>query len=204
MYLNKWDLSFDPEKYFHSSIPVWVKLPHLPLHCWNDEYLKAIGNTLKKYIDKSEPKPPMFSCARICVEVDLEKGLPEAINLSMNGWNHLQTVDYGKILFKCKTCHEYGHFAKFCPKKIWTEEGESQKEEWNEVHKRKGSKAGPSKASPVKKKPNANKFQALEIVEEEEIVMEEKYIEKKTVEAKKDKPILMEIWQEGNLIPTLP
>ena len=89
MYLNKWDLSFNPEKDVPKAIPVWVKLPHLPLHCWNDEDFRAIGNTLGKYVDKSEPKAPMFLSARICVEVDLEKGLPESIILSIDGWNHL-------------------------------------------------------------------------------------------------------------------
>ena len=66
------------------AVPVWVRLPHLPLHCWNDETLQAIGNSLDKYIDKAEPKGPLFSCARICVEVDLEKGLPEIVSLCMD------------------------------------------------------------------------------------------------------------------------
>jgi hypothetical protein len=38
--------------------------------------MKCIRDSLGKYIDKYEPNPSMFSCARICVEVDLEKGLP--------------------------------------------------------------------------------------------------------------------------------
>ena len=112
MYLNKWDLSFDREKDIPKAVPVWVKLPHLPLHCWNDEDFHAIGNTLGKYIDKSKPKSPMFSCARICVEFDLGKGLPESINLSIDEWNHMQTMDYEHIPFKCKYFHEYGHFSK--------------------------------------------------------------------------------------------
>ena len=53
MYLNKWDLSFNPEKDIPKAILVWVKLPHLPMHCWNDEDFKAIGNMLGKYVDKS-------------------------------------------------------------------------------------------------------------------------------------------------------
>ena len=51
MYLKKWDLSFDPENHIPSEIPVWVKLSHLPLHCWNDEDMKTIGKYLGKYID---------------------------------------------------------------------------------------------------------------------------------------------------------
>jgi hypothetical protein len=36
----------------------------------------SIKNTLGTYIDKVEPRDNMFACAHICVEVDLEKGLP--------------------------------------------------------------------------------------------------------------------------------
>ena len=70
MYLNSWKLSFDTEKYIPFGVLVWVKLPHLPLQRWSDEVLASIGNSLWRYIDKYEPKSPMFSFARICVEVD--------------------------------------------------------------------------------------------------------------------------------------
>ena len=76
LYLNRWSLSFDLEKDVAYVVPVWVCLPHLPLHCWNDETLQAIKNSLGNYIDKVEPKGPLFSCAMIRMEVDLEKGLP--------------------------------------------------------------------------------------------------------------------------------
>jgi hypothetical protein len=63
LYLDKWTPDFDPEVDIPTTVPVWVKLPHLPLHCWGDEVLKSIGNSLGKCIDKAEPKPPMFACA---------------------------------------------------------------------------------------------------------------------------------------------
>ena len=95
-----------------------------------------------KYVDKSEPKAPMFSCAQICVEVDLEKGLPKSIILSIDGWNHLQTVDYEQIPFKCKYCHEYGHFAKSCPKKPEKPILDSlQDEGWNVASGKKTTKS---------------------------------------------------------------
>ena len=86
LYLNRWNLSFDPEKDVPSVVSVWVYLPHLPLHCWNDEALHSIGNYLGIYIDKAEPKGPLFSCARINVELYLEKGLLDGVNLFMDGW----------------------------------------------------------------------------------------------------------------------
>ena len=84
----------------------------------------------------------MFSCARICVEVDLENGLPEAINLSIEGWNNLQTVDYEQIPFKCKYCHEYRHFAKSCPKELDKSNSEyKHKEGWNVASRKKSAKS---------------------------------------------------------------
>ena len=65
----------------------------------------------------------------------------EGINLNMEGWKHLQMVDYEKIPFKCKVCHEYGNFDKYFKKKIQSEEGEITREEWNEVSRRKGNKS---------------------------------------------------------------
>jgi hypothetical protein len=55
MYLNKWTPDFSPENDIPSAVPVWVRLPFLPLHCWNDETIRSIGNSLGKYIDRAEP-----------------------------------------------------------------------------------------------------------------------------------------------------
>ena len=98
IYLNKWTLDFDPTQDFPSAIPIWVRLPHLPLHCWNYESLEATGNKLGKYIEGVESKD-QYSCARFCVEVDLEIGFPEEINLSMARWSHIQDLDYEQLPF---------------------------------------------------------------------------------------------------------
>jgi len=116
LYLNRWTLDFDPEMDIPSTVPVWVRLPHLPLHCWGDESVKAIGNAVGKFIYRSEPRENMHTCARICVEVDLGKGLPEAIKIKVDQWTHIQQLDYEQLPFKCKVCHEYGHFANRCSK----------------------------------------------------------------------------------------
>ena len=97
--MNKWTRDFDPMQDVPSVVPVWVRLPHLPLHCWNSASLEAIGNKLGKYIDRAEPKD-QFSCARICVEVELEIGLPEEINLTVVEWSYTQELDYEQIPFK--------------------------------------------------------------------------------------------------------
>ena len=75
LYLNKWPPDFDPNQDAPSVVPVWVRLSHLPLHCWNSRALEAIENTLGKYIDRTDHRD-QYTCAKICVEVDLEVGLP--------------------------------------------------------------------------------------------------------------------------------
>jgi hypothetical protein len=92
MYLKKWTPDFSPKNDIPSAVPTWVCLPFLPLHCWNDEMIKNIGNTLGKYIDRVEPRDGLQSCVGLCVEVDLEKGLHEVIQL-MDNWAYLQQVD---------------------------------------------------------------------------------------------------------------
>jgi hypothetical protein len=63
----------------------------------------------------------MFTCVRIYVEVDLENIISKAINLTLDGWSHLQPLDYEQIPFKYNYYHEYGHFLKDCKSKIYTQ-----------------------------------------------------------------------------------
>jgi hypothetical protein len=116
IYLNIWIPDFNCENDISSELLVWVHLPLFLLHYWNEETLRAIGNSLGKYIGKAEPKYGLQACARICVEVYLEKCLPEVIKLKLDNWTYLQEVDYEKFPFKCKLCHEYGKFSKICLK----------------------------------------------------------------------------------------
>jgi hypothetical protein len=139
MYLNKWTPDFSPENDIPSAVPVWVHLPFLPLHCWNDETIKNIGNTLGKYIDRVEPRDGLQACARLCVEVDLEKGLHEVIQLTLDNWSYLQQVDYEQLPFKCKACHEYGHFAKNCPQNKSDQSEERDQDQWQQPKRKKTS-----------------------------------------------------------------
>ena len=92
LYLNKLTPDFDPAVDVPKAVPVWVRLPNLPVHCWNWDSLKHIGNSLGKFIDRASNKD-QYDCARICVEVDLEEGLPEAIKIKVGSWSHVQILD---------------------------------------------------------------------------------------------------------------
>eukprot|EP00253_Pinus_taeda_P023673 PITA_23673 len=100
LYLNKWTSDFDPAVDVPKVVPVWVRLPNLPVHCWNLDSLIHIGNSLGKFIDRASNKD-RYDCAKICVEVDLEVGLPEVIKIKVSSWSHVQILDYEQLTFKC-------------------------------------------------------------------------------------------------------
>jgi hypothetical protein len=140
LYLNRWTPDFNAETDVPTEVPVWVRLPNLPIHCWNSPTLEKIGNSLGKYIDKADNKG-QYSCARICVEVDLEAGLPEAIKLKIGEWAYYQKLDYEQIPFKCRQCHEHGHFQRNCPKNQVSDEDAG----WQKVKKGKAIPKNPEK-----------------------------------------------------------
>lgn len=100
LYLNKWTPDFDPVVDIPTAVPVWVRLPNLPVHCWNWDSLQHIGNALGKFIDWSNNKD-QYDCAQICVELNLEVGLPEVIKIKVGSWTHVQKLDYEQLPFKC-------------------------------------------------------------------------------------------------------
>jgi hypothetical protein len=87
LYLNRWTLDFDLAVEVPKEVSVWERLPNLPIHCWNPISLQTIGNGLGKYIDRADSKD-QYSYARICMEVDLEVGLPEVVKLKVGDWQH--------------------------------------------------------------------------------------------------------------------
>lgn len=82
MYLYKWSLDFDSDEFIPNTIPICARVPQLQVSCWSDDCVCEIRNGLGKYMNRVEPKGFQFSCAKACIEVDLEKGLPLEINLT--------------------------------------------------------------------------------------------------------------------------
>jgi hypothetical protein len=164
LYLNRWMPSFDPAVEVPKDVPVWVRLPNLLIHCWNPTSLKVIGNGLSQYIDKEDPKD-QYSCTRICVEVDLEEVPPEAIKLKVGEWHHYQKLDYEQLSFKCRGCHEYGHFQWNCPKNLNKEKENG--EGWQQPRKGKTATRtkGPRNENIAPTQPRENETQSVGMVE---------------------------------------
>lgn len=53
----------------------------------------------------------------------------------MADWTHIQELDYEQLPFKCRYCHEYGHFARYCKKKNEESTEREKGEQWKQVNK---------------------------------------------------------------------
>ncbi|KAL0329001.1 UNVERIFIED_CONTAM: hypothetical protein Sradi_4886800 [Sesamum radiatum] len=104
-------------KFTESSIvPVWVSLPELPAHLFRKDVLfviaKIIGTPLQ--IDHSTANQSKFLKARVCVEIDLLKPMPQEVDLQICGETIVQKIEYEQVLTYCSLCHHVGYQDSAC------------------------------------------------------------------------------------------
>jgi len=101
--LKRWRLAFNPDSDYFQLRHLWVLLPGLPLHLWNSEAFKAIGNSLGKFItfDPVSLTGSSRKMGKVLVEMDLSARLPEKLEIDWRGRKTLQTLDYLGLPFRC-------------------------------------------------------------------------------------------------------
>ena len=110
---------FDFSKNEMSSVPVWVKLPNLPLKCWSLRSLSKISSLIGKPIqcDRFTASKARISYARVLIEVDLRESLPDTIQIGLpNGLFINQLVIFEALPQFCKACNSIGHSSDKCGK----------------------------------------------------------------------------------------
>ena len=101
-------------------MPIWVRLPDLPRQYWFKENFTCIGNILRSFLeaDMSFKVTKLRRVARILVNINVREGLYEEIHLSWGYTFFKQRLDYENIPFRCRHCHEHGHFSRNCPQNV--------------------------------------------------------------------------------------
>ena len=88
MIVKQWTPNFSFNQEILKVIPIWVKLPNLPLNCWSSDLLSKTGSTVGVpiYADECTTKQLRVSFARILVEIDVtSKVLYETTVEDLNG-----------------------------------------------------------------------------------------------------------------------
>jgi hypothetical protein len=116
---------------FFVQVPVWVKLPELPLEYWNEELFVGLAHSFGVLlsIDPVTAARKRFTFARICIGVKAGVDLPDIVSLHSKLGIHVQKIIYESIPFACFLCKKAGHTAKKCP----SVQEAKNKARWNRI-----------------------------------------------------------------------
>ncbi|KZV31111.1 hypothetical protein F511_14992 [Dorcoceras hygrometricum] len=111
----KWTPFFDYAKE-SSIVPVWVRFPDLPIPMFERNRLFSIANIIGKPLkmDELTSKSERLTMARVCIEVDLLKSLPDKVYLIFGNTPVEQRVVYENMPKYCLDCHHVGHDVVDC------------------------------------------------------------------------------------------
>ncbi|CAO2813667.1 unnamed protein product [Amaranthus hypochondriacus] len=137
MIVKKWNTEFDFNDEILRVIPVWIRLPSLPLHCWGVETLSRIVSAVGVPIlaDDCTAKQTKVSYARVLVEVDVTKEFVKEIKIrDNNGKEFVQKAIPEWKPYYCRFCHKLGHECK--------EEGGENKQQKEDKKMEEGKQRG--------------------------------------------------------------
>ncbi|XP_060190664.1 uncharacterized protein LOC132619932 [Lycium barbarum] len=105
---------FDPASM--NIIPLWVKFPRLPVGYWSVEALSKLASVVGRplYTDKYTTNLEKVSYARILVETDISKPLPEFVEIDTPEETIHQIIDYDWRPKFCIDCIRIGHEKTNC------------------------------------------------------------------------------------------
>ncbi|KAH0725212.1 hypothetical protein KY284_001077 [Solanum tuberosum] len=110
--MKPWVPEFNSKEEMLTTTPLWIKLPNLPLNCWNLKVLSKMGSSLEKsqYADECTTQVNRISFARILVEVDITKPLPKVIKIHVpKGRVSKQQIWFEWKPTFCQKCLQMGH-----------------------------------------------------------------------------------------------
>ncbi|CAK8574347.1 unnamed protein product [Lathyrus sativus] len=112
MLLKEWQSGFNLKKDLLRRLPIWIKIPQLPLHLWGAKSLSKIGSDIGKPLvtDECTTNNLHVSYERILIEVDITQPLIDEITIrNVAGDIIMQPVQYEWRPKFCETCQNLGN-----------------------------------------------------------------------------------------------
>ncbi|KAL0287588.1 UNVERIFIED_CONTAM: hypothetical protein Sangu_2685800 [Sesamum angustifolium] len=119
MRVFKWTPTFNPREE-SPIVPVWVRLPELPIQFFDREALfsiaRLLGTPLRTDVSTTTLVRP--SVARVCVEINSLEPLKTEIGLGFGTEVFIQPLIYKRLPKYCGTCKHLGHTEDECYEKL--------------------------------------------------------------------------------------
>lgn len=111
MILQQWHPAIQLKKNQHESLPIWVKLRHIPVALWSATGISAIASTIGKplHVDIQTERMRMISYARVYIEIKATQSLLESVDLLLNDKTWLVKLEYEWKPISCTKCGTFGH-----------------------------------------------------------------------------------------------
>lgn len=114
--LQFWNKNFDPVKERIQFVPLWIRIPGIPIELWNELILKhilsPIGNLIRMYHKSEEVSKGFF--VRVCVQVDISKHLKRKLKYFFESVIYECLLDYENITNICFGCGSQSHKFDSC------------------------------------------------------------------------------------------
>ncbi|XP_020689845.1 uncharacterized protein LOC110104904 [Dendrobium catenatum] len=117
--MDKWSASFNPTSLKGLSAPIWIRLPNLPLLCWDEINICRISSLVGKplLIDGNLFQWGRREFGRVCVRLNLDTKLPMGIWVEGSMGKLFQKVEYERLPKFCYHCGRIGHNTNYCLEK---------------------------------------------------------------------------------------
>ncbi|XP_020696269.1 uncharacterized protein LOC110109514 [Dendrobium catenatum] len=122
--MEKWSPEFSPLSMKGLTSPIWVRMPHLPLHCWDEKNIARIASMIGKplMMDGNIFQWGRREFVRVCVRIKIDQCLPLGVWVESISGRFFQKVEYEKISSFCFQCGMIGHVKGECIKKTLVQE----------------------------------------------------------------------------------
>ncbi|XP_059648458.1 uncharacterized protein LOC132294569 [Cornus florida] len=118
MILKRWDKNVNLEKEILGSVPIWVQLFNLPMHCTGNMSIARVCSQFSKplYPDEATLARERGGFVKVMVEVDVHDELPEVVNVDIHGIECEVFIEYDWKPQLCRKCNGYNHSEVKCPR----------------------------------------------------------------------------------------
>ncbi|KAL0917841.1 hypothetical protein M5K25_012939 [Dendrobium thyrsiflorum] len=114
--MERWSTDFSPSSLKGLSSPIWIRMPHLPLQCWDQDNVALIASMIgvPLMLDGNMFHWRKREFARVCVRLELDKPLPLGVWVDGIAGRFFQKVEYEKISTFWYKCGMVGHDKSYC------------------------------------------------------------------------------------------
>ncbi|XP_020693271.1 uncharacterized protein LOC110107372, partial [Dendrobium catenatum] len=114
--MDRWSKSFSPTSLKGLTSPIWIRLPNLPLECWDNINICRISSMIGKpiLIDGNMFQWGRREFGRVCVRIRLDKKLPVGVWVEGSSGKFFQEIEYEQLPNFCFKCGLIGHVQEVC------------------------------------------------------------------------------------------